>query len=994
MTVRLSVILVTVFVFLCAAAFGQQADVAIIKATFSIAERPAEGRGSVTFSKIIESALSQSAVLFDMLTEEQVEEGSLAGYKLVIFPYSAVWHEREIERTLEYVRGGGKLMCFYTAPAELRGPLGFEMLNSPRAEYEGQFQIMTFTEDRPKGFPALVHQDSPNLAVVRPVGGGRVIANWHDKDSVDTGFPAVVLSENGVYVSHVFKSGNQSEQALLVLATLGHFVPGSWDRMVEGMLAEAGPAAGFDSLDELIAATAGVPDAEKWAASARALQEEATVALAAQEYERALGLARQSQDDAQRAATGAFSSRPHELRGAWMGFPSDETDWEAIMSELEAANFNALFPLMCDGNVAAYPSAYLPQFTENDQLKLCIEAAHRHGVEVHPWRVNWCILRATDEERQQLADEGLLVLAVEQARGEEEAETTYRWSTRWRDPSDDINRDLEYNAMIEMVEKYDVDGIHFDYMRYPSKFYCYCDRCRSSFEEWAGITVENWPDDCWDGGPNLEAFRDWRRMLQTSLVKRIADRARELDPNVMISLAARASVTGAPENDAQDWRTWAHERYLDMLCPMDYTSSVEVLRRKLEPQMEQIDGAIPVYAGIGVSPSRSASPVNLSQQIQAARELGADGFLLFSLTSFSRGMLPAIGGGVTSEPVAIMPHHRQLLTATFRYPDGIEGAEERTYAVDTVIDVGIRLRAVDADVASITLQVLTMPAVGGEVVAIGERREVPRDSFSSHAELSLAPGIHQVILRGEVASADGKARDFYFRSRPITVLSHEATDELLGRLKPPIFATDRPHVGVVANGYGSDGIMQALAELDSVEVQIVRQLVPEFLAPCDALILPQPRGGPEAMNAAAITALREFVRAGGGLLMTHDAVGMRGHPAVFPEIAAGGKEPVRQTTVAVVGAHPIAAVYNAGAQFEHSYFDHVPVVPTGDATVVAVNADGQPVVAAGTAGQGRYVAWGMATGLGAGDAEVAPEGGESALLVGAVRWLVGQLQEP
>ena len=40
---------------------------------------------------------------------------------------------------------------------------------------------------------------------------------------------------------------------------------------------------------------------------------------------------------------------------------------------------------------------------------------------------------------------------------------------------------------------------------------------------------------------------------------------------------------------------------------------------------ELVGGVLPVYAGIGVSPTRSDTPVNLSQQIALARELGADG---------------------------------------------------------------------------------------------------------------------------------------------------------------------------------------------------------------------------------------------------------------------------------------------------------------------------------------------------------------------------------
>ena len=41
---------------------------------------------------------------------------------------------------------------------------------------------------------------------------------------------------------------------------------------------------------------------------------------------------------------------------------------------------------------------------------------------------------------------------------------------------------LERDAMLEVATNYDVDGIHFDYIRYPASDHCYCDGCRTRFE--------------------------------------------------------------------------------------------------------------------------------------------------------------------------------------------------------------------------------------------------------------------------------------------------------------------------------------------------------------------------------------------------------------------------------------------------------------------------------------------------------------------------------
>ena len=36
--------------------------------------------------------------------------------------------------------------------------------------------------------------------------------------------------------------------------------------------------------------------------------------------------------------------------------------------------------------------------------------------------------------------------------------------------------------MLEVARKYAVDGLHFDYIRYPDREHCYCDGCRERFE--------------------------------------------------------------------------------------------------------------------------------------------------------------------------------------------------------------------------------------------------------------------------------------------------------------------------------------------------------------------------------------------------------------------------------------------------------------------------------------------------------------------------------
>ncbi len=319
------------------------------------------------------------------------------------------------------------------------------------------------------------------------------------------------------------------------------------------------------------------------------------------------------------------------------------------MSDLKAANFNAVFPSMCCADKAYYPSAYAPQTTQKDLMKACMTAARKYGIQVYAWRCSWQAPGDSNPQRKKFYREGRMVLSLEQAMGKEET-GRYKYSTRWLDPSDERNRRLEYDMVMELVEKYHPDGIMLDYMRFPWCHYCFCNRCRNKFQQWSGIHVKNWPQDCAPGGIDANRYQEWRRYLITTMVARIVKGVRAIDPGIKVTLAARAIVQSAYASDAQDWPGWAKKGYLDMVCPMDYTNNLNTLRERVQPQMDAIGGAVPVCPILGVGPGRVTTPVMLSKQIMLVRELGAKGFLIFVDSSLVRAMLPVLRLGVTSLP--------------------------------------------------------------------------------------------------------------------------------------------------------------------------------------------------------------------------------------------------------------------------------------------------------------------------------------------------------
>lgn len=202
----------------------------------------------------------------------------------------------------------------------------------------------------------------------------------------------------------------------------------------------------------------------------------------------------------------------------------------------------------------------------------------------------------------------------------------------------------------------------------------------------------------------------------------------------------------------------------------------------------------------------------------------------------------------------------------------------------------------------------------------------------------------------------------------------------------PFFEKGGLRVGVVLGGYGSVSLLQGLGKVSGADVQPVPRLSSKAVRKCQVLVLPQPRD-PGTLEEKQAELLRAFVQQGGGLIVTHSAVGYRGFPPIVREVCAKGALHVRDPEWIVVLEHPVTHGLPKDQPLPHSYYDHIELEPGPKGVVLAkAKLSGRPVVVCGDFGKGRYVACGLALGLSPEDNDVAPTEAERTLLENAVRW--------
>ena len=105
----------------------------------------------------------------------------------------------------------------------------------------------------------------------------------------------------------------------------------------------------------------------------------------------------------------------------------------------------------------------------------------------------------------------------------------------------------------------------------------------------------------------------------------------------MITSAVFPDPQDAFDERMQDWRGWLEARLVDAVAPMAYTQEPARFAEQIAAARD-IAGGRAVWAGIG---AYRLTPAQTIENIQAARKLGAAGFVLFSYDSLTGPKPPA-----------------------------------------------------------------------------------------------------------------------------------------------------------------------------------------------------------------------------------------------------------------------------------------------------------------------------------------------------------------
>ena len=374
-----------------------------------------------------------------------------------------------------------------------------------------------------------------------------------------------------------------------------------------------------------------------------------------------------SRQNAQTSATPNSTPRP-ETRALWVKRTTmvSPESVRALVMRAKENGFTDLIVQVRGRGDAYYNSSIEPraedlagQPASFDPLSLTIDEAHRYGIKIHAW-INICVVADIDSlprSKDHLIykhPEWVMVprgIAPELYNippdGGSYLNRILEFSRVHHDELEGLfvspaNPEVKQNLLniwMDVATRYDVDGLHFDYVRYPNPQYDYShisiDRFRDEMEkkltdEERETLAAQFRDD-----PLIyvkrfpAAYAQFQRDQVTEVVERIYKGVKKIKPNAVISAAVFANEEDAARSRFQDWKEWLRMGYLDVVCPMAYTHDTETFRQQMQGAVNLASGKR-VWGGIGAFKQPAESAL---EKIRVTRELGAQGFILFSYES-------------------------------------------------------------------------------------------------------------------------------------------------------------------------------------------------------------------------------------------------------------------------------------------------------------------------------------------------------------------------
>lgn len=348
-----------------------------------------------------------------------------------------------------------------------------------------------------------------------------------------------------------------------------------------------------------------------------------------------------------------------EARGMWMSrfeYASKSPDSAKgkitrLFEKARHAKFNMVFFQVRGNGDAYYRSAHEPwaesltgSFGKDpgwDPLQYAVDEAHRLGLELHVWINVFPIWRGKEPPPETTPRSAMLAHPEWLVCEEDGTPMKYDPPNNnyvWISPGNPAARQHVLNVVQDIIEHYDIDGLHFDHIRYPEG------SVRKGYSHDA-VSVARFNSA--EGNPSKLSWEHWQRDQLSQFVFDAYHliTAKKSWVKVSAALIGKMRGSGWTSYDAvfQDGRRWMELGKVDFIMPMIYRERTHPTHPFIPLMTEWQDRAAydrHVFPGLGARLIQSVGWDEIVAQIREVRKRGLPGVVFFSATGLDQAWEP------------------------------------------------------------------------------------------------------------------------------------------------------------------------------------------------------------------------------------------------------------------------------------------------------------------------------------------------------------------
>ena len=345
----------------------------------------------------------------------------------------------------------------------------------------------------------------------------------------------------------------------------------------------------------------------------------------------------------------AQNGEPEPIKAFWV-IRDRMTTKKSIKEVVETAKnygFNQLFAQVRGRGDAYYNSEIvirspLVQGRNFDPLSEIIRLAHKENIKVHAW-VNVYLLWSSEkrpESKEHLLNQhpewtarayGDVIDAKKKRRHFQQQGTEGVYLS----PGHPQVQKYLLAVFGELIDNYEIDGLHLDYVRYPGPEYGFNQAAMNSFREETGVDPEIFMENGEEiskivGKGSVKAFqRQWKNFKLRSISNLVIALKKKIETTgkpILLTAAVKPNPVSAREQNYQNWVRWIRSGTLDYAVPMNYNADLTQFMKNLESILSLVPPD-KLIMGIGAF---NQNHFDVESKIYKSKSRGINDFIFFS----------------------------------------------------------------------------------------------------------------------------------------------------------------------------------------------------------------------------------------------------------------------------------------------------------------------------------------------------------------------------